>query len=130
MQNKDVEVNAGQTNNKSTTEESAGISKDVCNMALLAHLLGLLTGFLGPLILWLVKKDEDPFIKEHSRMALNWQISYIIYVFISSLLCMIFIGFLILPVFVVLNIVFTISGMIAASKGKDYKYKFSFNLIK
>jgi len=48
------------------------------NMAMLCHLLGLFTGFVGPLILWLLKKDEDPFIDRQGKEALNFQITVVI----------------------------------------------------
>ena len=51
------------------------VSKDARNMALLCHLLAIFTGFLGPLILWLLKKDDDSFIDEHGKEALNFQIA-------------------------------------------------------
>ena len=47
------------------------VSKDAKNMGMLCHLLGLLTNFLGPLILWIVKKDDDPFIDDQGKEALN-----------------------------------------------------------
>ena len=42
-------------------------SQDARNMAMLCHLLGLLTNFLGPLILWLIKKDSEPYIDEQGK---------------------------------------------------------------
>ena len=41
-------------------------------MAMLAHLLGALTGFLGPLIIWLVKRDTDAFVDDQGKEALNF----------------------------------------------------------
>ena len=52
--------------------------KDVANLAMLAHLLGALVGFLGPLILWVVKKDEHEFIDDQSKEALNFQLTLLI----------------------------------------------------
>ena len=46
---------------------------------MLAHLLGALLGFLGPLIIWLVKKDDHPFVAEQSKEALNFQLTLLIW---------------------------------------------------
>ena len=54
-------------------------ASDVTNMAMLAHLLGALFGFLGPLIIWLVKKDDHPFVAEQSKEALNFQLTLLIW---------------------------------------------------
>ena len=48
---------------------SAGPTREECDLGMLCHLLGLLTGFVGPLILWLVKKDESRFIDHHGKEA-------------------------------------------------------------
>ena len=53
-------------------------SKDACTMAMLAHLLSIFTGFLGPLILYLIKKDEDRFIAFHSLQALYWWLAILV----------------------------------------------------
>ena len=59
--------------------------KQDTTLAVLTHILGLITGFIGPLVLYLVAKDN--YTKEHSKHALNWQISYAIYIIISMLSC-------------------------------------------
>jgi len=49
--------------------------KDDCSMAMLAHLLAIFTGFIGPLIIWLVKKDTSRFVDQQGKEALNWAIT-------------------------------------------------------
>ena len=105
-------------------------SKDDCNIALLAHLLGIFTGFVGPLIIWLLKKDSSTFVAEESKEALNFQITMAIAFIVSGLLFIIVIGIVLMPILVLLNIVFCIVGAMAASKGNHYKYPFSIRLIK
>ena len=105
-------------------------SKDDCNIALLAHLLGIFTGFVGPLIIWLLKKDSSTFVAEESKEALNFQITMASAFIVSGLLFIIVIGIVLMPILVLLNIVFCIVGAMAASKGKHYKYPFAIRLIK
>lgn len=47
-------------------------------MAMLTHLLAIFTGFIGPLIIYLIKKDEDRFIAFHSLQALYWSLGILI----------------------------------------------------
>ena len=66
---------AEQTSGAEKAEEAAKdqpspeISKDARMWAMLCHLLGLFTCFIGPLIVWLIKKEENPFIDKHGKEA-------------------------------------------------------------
>lgn len=104
-------------------------SKDDCNIAMLAHLLGIFTGFVGALIIWLLKKDDSAFINEEAREALNFQITMTIAYLVASVLMVILIGMLLLPILYVANIVFCILGAVATSKGQSYRYPFAVRLV-
>ena len=109
---------------------SSSPSQESKNLALLCHLLGLLTSFLGPLILWLMKKEEDSYIEHHGREALNFQIMLIIAYFVGGILTFVCIGFIIMLAAWIMDIVFSIMACIAASKGQMYRYPVSLRLIK
>ncbi len=104
-------------------------SSDDKTMGMLAHLLGMFVGFWGPLIIWLVKKDESPFVDDEAKEALNFQISRMIYWTIVSALSMVFIGFLIMPVLAIFELVVMILGTIEATKGGGYKYPLCIRFI-
>lgn len=106
------------------------VSQDSRNMAMLCHLLGLFTSFVGPLILWLMKKDEDKFVDSQGKEALNFQITVIIAGIAAGLLSFICIGILIAIAVSICDIVFCILACVAASKGQDYRYPVSLRLIK
>ena len=53
--------------------EAGSPSKDDCNLAMLAHLLGIFTGFIGALIIWIIKKDSPGFAHSQAKEALNFQ---------------------------------------------------------
>lgn len=98
-------------------------------MAMLCHLLSILTGFIGPLILWLVKKDQSRFVDFHGREALNFQITLFLVMFglsmVAMVLMFVFIGILLIPVIMVLAIlalVAEILAAVAAQKGEWYHY--------
>ena len=104
-------------------------SKDDKTMAMLCHLLAIFTGFLGPLILWLVKKDQSPYIDEQGKEALNFQITVAIALFVSGLLTYVCIGAFLLPLVWLGNLIFCIMACVAANKGEHYKYPVSLRLV-
>jgi len=110
--------------------QTQGVSQNAKNMAMLCHLLGFFTSFIGPLIIWLLKKDEDSFIDQQGKEALNFQITIIIASFVAGLLSFLCIGFLLLPVIGILDLVFVIMACVKSSKGEAYRYPVSIRLIK
>ena len=110
--------------------EAADISQDSKNMAMLCHLLGLFTNFVGPLILWLIKKDEDKFVDSQGKEALNFQITVIIAGIASGILSFVCIGFLLAIAVSICDLVFCILACVATSKGENYRYPVSLRLVK
>lgn len=84
---------------------------------------------IGPLIIWLIKKDEYPIVNTHAMESINFQISITIYTIISLFLCFIVIGFIILPIITVSNIILVILASIKANNGEVYRYPFTIRLI-
>jgi uncharacterized Tic20 family protein len=109
--------------------EKSGPSKDDCNIAMLAHLLGIVTGFIAPLVIWLLKKDESAYIAQEAKEALNFQITMSIAFFAAWILCFIFIGFLLMPVLVIANFVLCIIAAVTAAKGQGYRYPIAIRLV-
>jgi uncharacterized Tic20 family protein len=109
----------------------------VRNWCVLAHALALV-GFLvpvaghivGPLIVWLAKREDSPEIDAHGKESLNFQVSMLIYNVISGVLCLVLIGFLFLLILHILNVIFVIIASIQASEGKLFRYPFTIRLIK
>ncbi len=112
------------------------VTADDRNMAMLCHLLSILTGFVGPLILWLVKKDESPFINHHGREALNFQITVllasIVLFGLTFALMFVFVGILLLPLLIALPIaalVAEIMACMAANRGEWHRYPYCIRLF-
>jgi len=109
--------------------QSANASKDERTMAMIAHLLGLV-GFLGPLILYLVKKDESSeYVKFHMKQSLWFQIWANIAAFALAIvsiplfyICVGVITFLLAMAVGLGTWVFAIIGAIQTSGGKDFEY--------
>jgi hypothetical protein len=108
-------------------------SPDEKNMAMLAHVLILFTGFIGPLIIWLLKKDQSDFVDDQGKEALNFGILIAIgYVVASSLSRFGFIGFIgfILDAAVfVFALVSIIPAATAAGKGERFRYPLCIRLV-
>ena len=113
-----------------------GADKTARNWAVAAHLSGLslylgipFGNILGPLIIWLIKKDESPYAEAQAKEALNFQISLTLYGIGVALLSLVVIGFFLIPVLFVLHIVLTIVATLRASEGKAYRYPLTIRLI-
>lgn len=104
-------------------------TKDERNLALLSHLLGIFTGFLGPLIIWLIKKDSSAYVADQSKEALNFQITVAIAYLVSGLLTFVLIGCILMPIVLLGALVLAIMATIAASKGEPYRYPIALRLI-
>lgn len=115
-----------------TPVDTADLTDDDKNLGMLAHLLGAFTGFLGPLVIWLMKKDTSPFIEQEGKEALNFHITVLIVYFalipVSIITCGVG-GLLYLPVFIV-AVVFSILGALKAKDGIAYRYPFALRLVK
>ncbi len=100
-------------------------------LGMLCHLLGLFTGFLGPLILWIIKKDTSPFVDHHGRESLNFQLTLLLVmiclVSAMAVLMLILVGILLFPVIMVvavLALVAEILAAVAANNGDWHRYPF------
>lgn len=102
------------------------MTKDT-GLGTLTHILGLFTGFIGPLIIYLAVDDE--FAKENAANALNWQIVFTAGMFASTLLSIVLIGLLLIPVLLLLNLAFSIMAAVKANDGEAWKYPLSPELV-
>lgn len=111
-------------------------SADEKTWGMFAHLAAL-AGFIipfgniiGPLVVWLIKKDEMPFVDDQGKEALNFQITVLIAVLICIVLMLVLIGFLLLPIVGIAALVMIIIAAIKANEGTAYRYPFALRLIK
>jgi len=96
----------------------------------LTHVGGIFFSVIPSLIAYLLLKDRGPFVREHTKTALNFQITMLIAGFIGGVLSFLGIGFLIVGAVSVVVIVFSIIAAIAANNGQPYKYPLSIEFIK
>ena len=102
----------------------------LCHFSAFAGLIFPFGNFLAPLIIWLIKKEEFPFVEDQGKEVLNFQISMTIYLLISGILCIILIGIPIVIGLVIFCLIITIVAAISANDGKSYQYPINLRLIK
>ena len=102
----------------------------LCHFSAFAGLIFPFGNFLAPLIIWLIKKEELPFVEDQGKEVLNFQLSMIIYLLISGILCIILIGIPIVIGLVIFCFIITIIAAISANYGKAYRYPMNLRLIK
>ncbi|MFZ5802080.1 MAG: DUF4870 domain-containing protein [Candidatus Omnitrophota bacterium] len=103
----------------------------LCHLSALLGLVGIPLGHvLGPLIVWAFKKNEIPEVDAQGKEALNFQISMTLYGAGAFLLCFIVIGFLLLPLVILADLVLVVVAAVKADKGESYRYPATIRLIK
>lgn len=111
-------------------------SREARQWAMFCHLsalLGIWIPFgtlIGPLVLWQLKRESDPFIDAQGKEALNFQITVAIASAISLLLMIVVIGFFLFGLVAIGALVLTIIGGVKANEGVPYRYPFTWRLIK
>lgn len=110
------------------------LSPESRNWALAAHLSAFAAvviplPFLGPLIVWLVRREVDPYSAEHAKEALNFNITATIAYIASFVLVFVFIGFLLLPAVAIVWIIFIVLAAVKASNGEPYRYPLTIRFV-
>ncbi|MDF1701400.1 MAG: DUF4870 domain-containing protein [Planctomycetota bacterium] len=101
------------------------------HLSTLSGYVGLPFGWIvGPLIVYLVKKDESPFVRDHAREALNMGISCTIYLIVSVVLAFFIIGIVTALIVTIGAIVYAIVAGMKANEGRSYRYPFIIRFIK
>jgi uncharacterized Tic20 family protein len=117
------------------------VSADSRNWAVIAHLSGIAAmlialAFLGPLVVYLIKKDTDPFVRDQAAEALNFQLSWLLYGIVGGivlvLLIVVVIGLVLIPVAIAAAVawfVLMIVAAVKASHGERYRYPLTIRFI-
>jgi uncharacterized protein len=110
--------------------------RDAKMWGMLTHLLALSAfvgipfgNVVGPLIIYLIKKDEYEFVAEQGKEVLNFQITWSIIFIISAVLIIVGIGILLLIGFGIAWLVLVVLGSVAANNGEKYKYPLTIKFL-
>lgn len=101
-----------------------------CHLAALSGFVIPFGSIIGPLVVWLMKKDTMPFVDDQGKEALNFNISIAIYVVISILLIFVVIGIVTLIAVALGQLILTIVAAVKANEGTPYRYPLTIRFIK
>jgi uncharacterized Tic20 family protein len=125
------------TDADTTTAAAPALTENERTWGMLAHLSALvgvavpLFGcVLGPLVVWLGRRDQSSFVEGQAKEALNFNISVFLASVVCLLLMLVFIGFILGAALFVAWLVMTLTAAIKASEGVAYRYPFSLRLVK
>ncbi|WP_159522411.1 DUF4870 domain-containing protein [Sunxiuqinia indica] len=103
----------------------------LCHIAAFAGLVIPVAGnIIGPLVVYLLKKEEFSFVEDQGKESLNFQITVTILMFVSGMLIIVGIGFLLLAVIGIGALVLTIIAAIKANEGEFYRYPWTIRFLK
>ena len=102
----------------------------ICHLSALSGFIIPFGNLIVPIIIWSMKKDEMPMVEAHGKEVINFQISFTIWMIISGILIVLLIGFALLILLAVLQVVFVIIGALKADSGQLYKYPMTIQFIK
>jgi uncharacterized Tic20 family protein len=111
------------------------LTNEAKNWGMLCHLIALLAmplGFghvVGPLVVWLLKRGDHPFIDDQGKESLNFQISVSIYTLLLSPTLCIGVGIVLLAALWISNVVLIVVAAIKASGGEAFRYPLSIRLV-
>lgn len=103
----------------------------LCHLSTFAKYLAIPFGnIVGPLILWLIKKDQHPFVDDQGKEAMNFQILITVLYAVAFVLSFVLIGLLLLVPIGLLDLIFTVVAAVKANEGVAYRYPVSLRLIR
>ncbi|MCA1245374.1 DUF4870 domain-containing protein [Massilia oculi] len=110
--------------------EAVGTYAGDKTLAILVHLSGIFFGWVVPLVLYLIKKDDsDRFTAENAREALNYQITVMFLYIGCAVLSIVLIGIFLIWVVMLANLALCIVAAVKASNGVSYRYPMTLRLV-
>lgn len=115
--------------------QPAAADKDQRMWAMLCHLSALagfiipLGNIIGPLVIWMLKKDDYPIVDDQGKESLNFQISMTIYIIVSIVLIIVLIGIALLILLGIFELIVIIIASIKANEGVKYRYPLTIRFI-
>lgn len=119
----------------------SGLSSSLRTFGMLTHLSAfagalIALAFIGPLVMWLIRRDEHPFLDHHGKEALNFNLSMLLYGVVGIVVSIATLGLglvIVVPAAVVLFVtwvVTTIVGAVKANAGEGYRYPLTIRFVK
>ena len=102
----------------------------LCHLVVFTGYIIPFASIIGPLVIWMIKRDEMPFVDDQGKESLNFQITIMLALIVSALLMFVLIGFVLIFVVVIFQFIMIIIASIKANEGVYYRYPLCIRLIK
>lgn len=109
------------------------------HLSALVMLVGI-PSLIGPLVVWLLKKDASPFVDDQGKESLNFNISVFLYGIVGSIVLTVLgiitlgVGLIILiPIALALGLawlILTILAAVRANEGTAYRYPATIRFVR
>lgn len=113
-----------------TTSSDERMWAMLCHLSAFAGSVIPFGNIIGPLVVWLLKKDEFPLVDDQGRESLNFQISILLYTFVSAVLFLAVVGIVLLPAVLIFALIMTVIATIKANSGIAYRYPLTIRFIR
>ena len=101
----------------------------LCHLAALSGFIIPFGNIIGPLIIWLVKKEESEYVDKQGKESLNFQISVTIYALVAGILVLVVVGIFLLIVLGIAVLVLVIVASIKASNREEFSYPLTIRIL-
>ena len=103
----------------------------LCHLSALLAFIGIPCGnLLGPLVIWLIFRNEFPLVDQEGKEALNFQISFTIYALIAAVLVLILVGIGLIVILAIADIILVIMATVKVNNGEKFKYPLTLRFLK
>ena len=102
----------------------------LCHLSAMLMYATVIGGFIAPLVIWLLKRDEMPFVADQGRETLNFQITTLLALIVGGCLAIVLIGFVIIGVVLLFHFIVTIIAAVKTSEGVVYRYPLCWRVIR
>lgn len=102
----------------------------ICHLSALLGYCVPLGNIIGPLVVWLAKRDQSTFIDDQGKEALNFQITMSIAFLVAAILIVVVIGIFLMPIIALVNLILIIIASISAYKGESFRYPFCLRFVR
>ncbi|MCB8963464.1 MAG: DUF4870 domain-containing protein [Bacteroidales bacterium] len=101
----------------------------LCHLSALSGIIIPFGHIIGPLVFWLIKREQYPEVDRQGKAALNFQISVTIYMIIAGILVLLLVGFLLLAALGIFALVITIIASVKSANAERYTYPLTINIL-
>jgi uncharacterized Tic20 family protein len=103
----------------------------LCHLsALVGFVFPVFGNIVGPLVFWILKKDQMPLVDVNGKEALNFQISMSIYALVAAALVWVLIGIPLLFMIALADLILIVMASVKTSEGTPFRYPLTIRLIK